>query len=298
MSDPANPDLNSGPMTQMPEPPVKPENPLAGYFRTPALWLALPSRGEWWKPGAVELNEQGEVAVYPMTAKDEISLNTPDSLYSGQSTLDVIHSCVPAIKDANEVPSIDLDAILVAIRIASQGKDMDMTVACPSCEHTNDFTVDLTNVLESFQYIDFSQGHEIAGLTFYLQPQPFRNINQVGIKTFAQQREVAAIQASSLSDEEKVRRIQDHVQKVSMYAVDIIASFVRMIVMPDGTEVTNRDQIDGMFTDIPSGVYKQIKEVVESYKDQTSPKKLSATCAGCGHSWEAPIEFESSNFFG
>ena len=55
-------------------------NPLQKYFRQPKLHVRLPSGGKYYPPGALDLPESGEVAIYPLTAKDELLLKTPDSL--------------------------------------------------------------------------------------------------------------------------------------------------------------------------------------------------------------------------
>jgi hypothetical protein len=75
-----------------------------------------------------------ELPVFPMTAIDEITYRTPDALFNGQAVVNVIQSCIPDIRDAWKTPGADLNAILVAIRIASYGHDMDMTVKCPSAK--------------------------------------------------------------------------------------------------------------------------------------------------------------------
>ena len=75
----------------------------------------MPSKGVYYPTGSITLDENGEVGVYPMTAKDEIVMKTPDALLTGKSTVEVIQSCIPAIKDAWQVPSIDVDTILIAI---------------------------------------------------------------------------------------------------------------------------------------------------------------------------------------
>ena len=100
-------------------------NPLAKHFRQPAIYMKLPSQGRFWPSEALNLPATGAIPVYPMTAKDEIVLRTPDALMNGQGIIDVIQSCCPNIVDAWRMPSIDVDAVLVAIRIASYGNQMD-----------------------------------------------------------------------------------------------------------------------------------------------------------------------------
>ena len=102
-------------------------NPLAKHFRQPVLYIKLPSNGRWWPEGSVDIPVTGEIPVYSMTAKDEITMKTPDALMNGSSTVHVIESCCPSIHNAWKMPAIDLDSILIAIRIASYGKEMEFT---------------------------------------------------------------------------------------------------------------------------------------------------------------------------
>ena len=121
---------------------VNSTNPLAKHFRQPQLYLKLPSQGKWYPQGSIDMPVTGELPVYPMTAKDELILQTPDALLNGQSTVEVIQSCVPSIKDAWKMPSIDLDAVLIAIRQATYGPGMDFFSVCPHCQRKNENTVE------------------------------------------------------------------------------------------------------------------------------------------------------------
>lgn len=90
-------------------------NPLKQYFRRPAIYLKLPSEGKYYPIDAIDLPDNKELPVYPMTAIDEITSKTPDALYSGVAISEIIKSCVPNIKDPWSIPTIDLDAILIEI---------------------------------------------------------------------------------------------------------------------------------------------------------------------------------------
>ena len=94
-------------------------NPLASYFRQAKLYTPLPSKGRFYEEGSIDWPATGEIAVFPMTAKDEMAMRTPDALLNGQSTVEVIKSCVPAIRDPWEIPSLDMDVLLISIRMAS-----------------------------------------------------------------------------------------------------------------------------------------------------------------------------------
>ena len=108
-------------------------NPLAKFFRQPAIYARLPSGGKNWPNGTINMPANSELPILPMTAIDEITYRTPDALFNGEAVTGVIQSCVPSIKNAWATPSIDLDTILVAIRIASYGHEMEIGTKCPKC---------------------------------------------------------------------------------------------------------------------------------------------------------------------
>ena len=122
-------------------------NPLGQYFRQPSIYLTLPSRGRYWPDSSLELPATGEIPVLPMTTRDEVTLRTPDALMNGAGIVDVVHSCCPNIKDAWKMPSIDVDAVLIAIRIASYGHGMDLDTNCPYCKEENRHGADLRTIL-------------------------------------------------------------------------------------------------------------------------------------------------------
>ena len=116
-------------------------NPLTKHFRQPALYLKLPSNGAYWPDNSLDLSAAGELAIFPMTTRDEITLRTPDALLNGQGVVDVIKSCCPGIKDPWLMPSVDVDAVLVAVRVASYGDDMEVNSKCVHCNDPADTCV-------------------------------------------------------------------------------------------------------------------------------------------------------------
>jgi len=53
-------------------------NPLIAAYKKPALYVALPSKGKWYDPKP-KLSVDGELAVYAMSARDELITKTPDA---------------------------------------------------------------------------------------------------------------------------------------------------------------------------------------------------------------------------
>ena len=118
-------------------------------MRQPKLYITLPSNGMYWPKGSLEVTETGEFPVYSMTAKDELTLKVPDALLNGQGIVDVIQHCIPNIRNAWAIPNIDLDVILIAIRIATYGDQMKLPIKFGETEY--DYQLDLRYVLDSLQ---------------------------------------------------------------------------------------------------------------------------------------------------
>lgn len=108
------------------------DNVLKKYFRQVKASANLPSRGWWYEEGLIDAKPEA-VPVLGYTAADEIMLLTPDKLITGESTYDIIRSCVPSIKDPKKLVKIDIDALMVAIKIATSGYTYTYTCKCPLC---------------------------------------------------------------------------------------------------------------------------------------------------------------------
>jgi hypothetical protein len=123
-------------------------NPLSGFMRQPKIYIRLPSGGEFWPAGSLEQTETGEFPVFSMTAKDELMLKIPDAIMSGQAVVDVVQHCMPNIKNAWSIPSIDLDVILIAIRLATYGEKMTTPITFGD-DLEMEYSVDLKQVMDT-----------------------------------------------------------------------------------------------------------------------------------------------------
>ena len=171
-------------LESLPQPePQHNKNPLANWYRQPKIYVRLPSRGKFYAQGSLDVSDSEEYAVYAMTAKDELMFKTPDALLSGQSTVEVIKSCMPAILDPWQMPSIDLDFCLIAIRIATYGENMEVGSTCPHCDAKNDYEIDLNAWLQIFNNFTFKDVIEVPPLTVYIRPYNYRESTKTSIKT-------------------------------------------------------------------------------------------------------------------
>jgi hypothetical protein len=279
-------------------------NPLAKHLRQPKIYIKLPSNGKYWPKGSIEIPETGEIPVYAMTAKDEIAFKTPDALLNGQATVDVIQSCVPSIKDAWHTPSIDLDTLLVAIRMASFGETIDMTTKIPDTQITKDFTFNLQNLYDKYISTEFVDTFHIEGFTVQIKPVSYKTATTQSIKAFEQQRIFGIVNDESIDDTVKIERFQKSFSKLTEINVNILIDSV-VALQPDDsdTPVTNPAHIREFLENCEAKTFNAIQKHISEQKDKFTQKPVEVAATpeeleqGAPEKYEIPITFDQSNFF-
>ena len=219
----------------------KKANPLAGFMRQPKIYISLPSGGAYWPQTAIQMPENGQFPVYSMTAKDELTFKTPDALMNGQAVVDVIQSCIPNIKDAWKCPNIDLDLILVAIRIATYGEMMDIKHRVPVVNEEIEHQVDLRVLLDQLSVNRWEDAVEINDeLTCFVRPLTYKHITQTGLKTFETQRIMQVVNDETVDDEKKLEIFNQSFGKLTQITIDLVADSIQAIQTPDGEKLFMR----------------------------------------------------------
>ena len=275
----------------------KSNNPLAKHFRQPAIYVKLPSNGRFWAEGSLELPASGEIPVFPMTARDEITIRTPDALLNGQGVVEVIQSCVPNIRDAWKMPSIDVDFVLLNIRIASYGNAMEFDSECPKCDEENNFELSLGNITNSIVAPDYSQTLNIDGLQITLKPQPYFEVNRVSQIEFTEQQLMRTISDDSISDDEKKVKSDAYLNKLIDLNVDVSVNSTQSIVTEDGTIVTSTAFIKEFYNMADYKVLRTIQKRLGEINSNSAIKPIHVTCVKCANEYDVPLTFDYANFF-
>lgn len=271
-------------------------NPLSQWFRQPKVYIKLPSGGEFYPAGTLDVSANGEYAVYAMTAKDELMFKTPDALLSGQSTVEVIKSCIPAIHDPWSMPSIDIDVALVAIRIATYGQHMEVGSNCPSCATENNYDVDLTGWLNTIGNFKYETDVNCDPLMVHVRPYTYQELTKTNIKAMEQNKLFSIINNEQLTDEQKLDQFGKSFVKLTELTVDIIAGCISKIDSPNGS-TTDPQQIREFLNNSPRDVFDKISEHVTGMKKEIEFKPVGVKCTNCNHEFEMGITMDQSNFF-
>ena len=270
-------------------------NPLRQYFRRPSLYLKLPSGTTAYTPDVVDYPETGELPIFPMTAIDEITSRTPDALFNGSAIVDLIKSCVPAIKNPWAITNIDLDAVLIGIRAASEGTEMEITSICPACNEDSKYGVNLINILAGFRPGNYDEELKINDLAIKFRPLTYKEINQTGNKQFEIQR--IFTQLETIEDlNERNRRSTEALQKINLVTIEIIGETIEHIRTPDSF-VTEKEFIVDFLQNCDKKTYELIKETNIKLRQSTETKPLQIQCVACNHDYSQPFTLNITDFF-
>lgn len=272
-------------------------NPLAQYFRQPKIYIKLPSEGRFYPAGALDVSQNGEYAVFAMTAKDELMFKTPDALMNGQATVEVIKSCIPAIKEPWKMPSIDIDAALIAIRVATYGEAMEVHAICPSCDHKNEYNLNLVRYLDGYNGFRYDDVIEINPLTIYLRPYSYQESTKAALKSLEQQKIFTIVNDDSLSDEQKIEKFGESFVKLTELTVDVVANSIIRIDTPEGS-VTDKSQILEFVQNAPKEIFGKVNDHILNIKKNIELSVKDAECEECHHKFEMPVTMDQANFFG
>ena len=274
-----------------------PINPLAKHFRQPAIYLKLPSQGKFWPDDSINMPMTGEIPVFPMTTRDEILLRTPDALINGSGVVEVIQSCCPSIVNAWNMPSIDVDSVIIAIRIASYGNTMNFTSQCPACKNIDDYGLVLQQALEQIRMPDYSTPVSVNNVRIKLKPQPYFELNKTNQAEFEEQKLLQAIQNTSMTEEVRSIEINNHVNKLLEIGYQTLTTSTESIES-DGQLVTNKDFIKEFYQNSGSVVNKTVREQLDKINKQGAFKPMHVNCTACNHAFDIQITFDYASFFG
>ena len=272
-------------------------NPLQKHFRQPSIHMSLPSEGRWWRPGSLELSPTRQVPVYPMTAKDEILLRTPDALMNGSSVIELFQNCCPAIKNGWATPNTDIDALLIAIRIASYGPNLEIANKCPHCNADNLHSFDLTTRLEAIKCPNFDRTIEHEELEYRFQPLTYFSITRENTLNFRERKLLDALQSDDADPVEKEKLIREAVKNLSDANILSLAHQTQSIKTQDSM-VTEFEFIHEFYTNSSAETIRFLNSKLKEIYNEVAVPDSKAACVECTKEYTIPFEFDYSNFFG
>jgi hypothetical protein len=198
------------------------------------------------------------------------------------------------------MPSVDLDAILIAIRLATYGKEMEFTTVCPHCGTKNEKVLDLSVLLGKITPQNWSQPITIDGLQIQLRPQSYEDYNKNNLMNFEEQRIMQVVQNNDLTEEEKTKQFDALFQRLIETGINQVSKSIAFIKLDDGTVVEDHKFIQEFLDNCDKSVWDKIKDRLNEIRSQNEYNNITITCTGddCTKEFVTPLIFEQTNFFG
>lgn len=273
---------------------------LQNYKRQPKLFVDLPSKGKFYNESIIDSCQYVQIPVFGMNAMDEILFKTPDALFSGEATAQVIKSCIPTVLDPWKLVGFDIDYILIAIRIATYGEEMPITSTCPHCTEKTESALNLTKMIQNYENYNIEHSFTIDELTFNLKPLIYKQMTDFSIENYTNERQLLQIaKDSSLSEEQKNAASKEIYSRINDLNLRVAISYIKSVSNSVDSE-TNFEAITEFVIQNDAVFYNKLKESIFELSNSWKFPNINITCANenCKKEYSSKVDLDYSNFFG
>ncbi len=283
---------------------INKHNPLTSFMRQPKIYIRLPSNGDYWPSGSLDISETGEYPVYSMTAKDELMLKIPDAVMNGQAVVEVLQHCMPNIKNAWMVPQIDLDIILIAIRLATYGEKMNTPITIGTDEEL-EYVVDLRTIMDTLQsQITWDPIVPVnENLTVFVRPMNYKQISESALKTFETQKIMQIANNDNMDEETKIAAFKESFSKLTDVTLGMVQSGIYRVDSSEGS-TDNPEFIKEFVENVDKDIFNAVQKHIEKLTQTNAIKPIQIVVTDemrlrgiQGEFLEIPITFDPSTFF-
>jgi len=282
-------------------------NPLQNFFRKPKLSVLLPSRGRWYPKNSLS---KTTVDIYPMTAADDLRFKTNEVLLNASAVSELMQSCVPDITDPEQMPVLDLDVILLAIRQASYSSTIKASINVPNTALTQTLDLDILGLIQNFANAAELWDEKLTlineqdeSLTVILRPVTLKSMFSATRSLIRQQQATAEITMSNRQADEKIAELDDQMKTLSTVSINMVADSISEILTQDGFSIKNAGEIRQFLNQLDLAYFRAIQKHIEDQKALIGFKPIQITstaeqiAAGAPETWAANIQFNINNFF-
>jgi hypothetical protein len=276
----------------------KPSNPLKQYYRAPKLYTSLPSAGQY--DSTEEKSASGEVAVYAMTSKDELTLRNPDALLNGEAVIQLVKSCVPDIANARALPVCDIDILLIAIRMATYGEIMETKIRSPhGAKREDDYSVNLNVILENVRPIMPDPNVVLDnGIVCYVRPFTYNTQTKLNLLAYDQAKAIRNIEdAGGEGANPELSQFKTMFVKLADQNTNSMVDSVVKITTPDGDAVVDKEQIKDFLINLDAVSIKNIDTKIIDLNQSSSTVKQKFICKETNEEFESEVRLDPADFF-
>jgi len=284
-------------------------NPLQGFYRKAKFQMSLPSEGRWYQKDTLRLNADSTVDVFAMTAADDIKFRAGEASLTGHNTYTLIKNCIPNIIDPVDMPSIDLDTILLAIRMASYGDNMEISCDVPNTSLVRKIPIKISGLLKKLPTSkDWDSILEITNETgekiiFDIKPTPLKDVFNATKNIIKTKQQLQSMSQNGNDTDADLLKFDANIQTLGDVTINIVAASIESITFSNGATEKNPIIILDLLSGMDVAYFNTIKEHLEVQREKftlktdtiiSTDKELAV---GAPASWTAPVLFAGADFF-
>jgi hypothetical protein len=286
----------------------------------PPVQIALPTRGIFYPEGVLAKSTDPEcISVGTLGILDEFKYRDPFMLVSGKAIGHLIHHiCGDQIILPDELCEIDVEALLIASRIASYGPNLKVTHNCIKfknnsnddsdtkvCGHANTLNIDLNKfILRYGPIIDedkFAVKLPRVGQTVFLKPTPYKTTIEVMRNMVGTQKKIDDFNANQedfIMNPELFTKYEDLVNVSTELQVHTLLDCIYGVQTRSGNIVEDQKEILNWIFELPKSDYdiitKRIQEITDDFRKISS---IPYICESCGNENDFNLQMNAEILF-
>lgn len=273
------------------------ESILNKHKRQPKIYVDVPSQFKFLESSAFSGASFKELPVYSMTGADEIAMKTPEALLNGEAVKNLIGSCIPSIAKPGQLSSIDIEFLLLAIRIASYGNTYNKSSVCPHCSEANTHDLELDKFIDYYNKKTFKDTVSVNGLKFYLRPLTYDEWTEMQTSLFQANRTMYQITENPDMPEEERDAITKSVYNI-IQSINQRNVLYQVYKVKDGDdEETDINAIRSFIMEEDRSYFNGIEALIKENTATWDLPKLDLTCGGCEEPYTSILTMDDANFF-
>ena len=306
-----------------------PENPLKQYYRNYETYVKLPSTplNAYSMDVLTYTSKDNEIGVRPMTGADELILKNPEALINGEAIKTIIESCCPDIHDPERLFQNDIETLMIAIRLVSFGKMMEIHATCPNEEcykskeenldengqyidvnpYENLFELNLETLISSIDLltgeytVDVSQ-HDDQFVRVYVRPYQYKDVVKLQKQSFEEERMIDQLnQQEGIDDVAKLQKVASTFLRIAQTSSELMSSSVYKAEIYHGDQmiqdVYDPEHLKDFVRNLSRQDVNNIRKKLDELHSIGVNNEFSAQCNQCGHQWTQEVSFDPANFF-
>jgi hypothetical protein len=277
----------------------------------PQIEIALPTLAAFYPTGEVlrDFADPYRITVSALSVLDESAFRDPLMLLSGHAVGKMIHRVCRAVNDSGRLADLDVQAILIACRMASYGSDMKLEHSCSQCKTKNTLSVDLNEHIIRFgsftpeQFERFDLDIPTIGQKVRLQPMVYQDAVDM---TMTMVRSNITAEMFDETNKDNPNQLTD--EFIDMYRkqfdanistnIESICASIFAITTKSGKIVSNRDMIREWLLAVSTDVVKMITDRIgEINHDIRERSRLEYNCMECDHVNTFYMELDPQKLF-